>query len=218
MPKIKIAAKYFNQVDNDPRYFGTGHRQCTLTANAIAVEELLKKYGLETLTDRAIRLNLKEPECSYGIILNKYGDTIDHTANTEAIRALGIESYFSVSLGVKNLIKSLELGICVPIGLHYKGSGHSVTVVGVETTLKEPGNSPIGVGKNLGELDLEKSFFWVHDPYGVRAGIADYYEKIGGQSGKYDKYSFRIMKELWESMNDGWGRIFTHVDGKPTSL
>ncbi|MEG4251056.1 C39 family peptidase [Microcoleus sp. Pol10D4] len=197
MPKIKIDAKYFNQVDNDPRYFGTGHRQCTLTANAIAVEEILKKHKLETLTDRAIRLGLMEPECAYGVILNKYGDTTDHNANTQAIRVLEIESYFSVSLSVKTLIKSLEVGIPIPVGLHYKESGHSVTIVGVDT---------------------DNEFFWAHDPYGVRAGIADYYEKVGGQSGKFDKYSFRIMKELWESMNDGWGRVFTHIKSTPTGL
>jgi hypothetical protein len=195
--KIKLDVKYFNQVDNDIRFFGTGHRQCTLTANAIAVEEVLKKYKLETLTDRAIRLGLREPECAYGIILNQYGDTIDHGANTAAIRVLGIESYFSVNLNTKHLIKSLQLGIPVPVGLHYKGSGHSVTIVGVDT---------------------DEEFFWVHDPYGVRAGISDYYEKIGGQSGRYDKYSFGIMRELWETMNDGWGRVFTAVVGKPTGL
>ncbi|MEG4294228.1 C39 family peptidase [Microcoleus sp. C2C3] len=197
MLEIKLPVKYFNQVNNDAQYHGSGNRQCCLTANAMSAEYLCETRKLETFTERAKEWGLREPESAYGQILDKYGDTTDHDANTKALREVGLESYFSTSLSVRDLIKSLELNIPPAVGLHYKSSGHIVTIVGVNT---------------------KKEFFWVHDPYGVRAGIADYYEVIGGQSGKFDRYSFSIMKALWESMNDGWGRIFTHIGGMPTGL
>ena len=197
MSEIKLPVGYFNQVNNDLQYHGNGNRQCCLTANAMSAQYLCETRKIEPLKDRAKEWNLREPESAYGRILNKYGDTTDHEANTRALRELGLESYFSTSLSIRDLIASLEANIPPVIGLHYKSSGHIDTAVGV---------------------NMKEKFFWVHDPYGIRAGIADFYEQIGGQSGKYDKYSFTIMKQLWESMNDGWGRIFTHIGGMPTGL
>lgn len=197
MPSIKLDVPYFNQVDNDDNYFGSGFRQCCLTSNAMAANFILQDRGMESLEQQAKRLELNEPESAYGKILVKYGDTTDHTANTQALAELGLESYFSTSLSVENAIASLDKKLPMPAGLNYKGSGHIVCLVGYDTSEK---------------------YFWVHDPYGIRAGIADYYEAIGGQSGKYDKYSFEIMEDLWTSQDDGWGRVFTSVGGKPTGL
>lgn len=197
MVLIKLDAPYFNQTDNDIRYFGNGNRQCCMTANAIAAEHLLKVHGLETLAQRAKKSGFNEPESSYGQILNEFGDTTDHTANTQALAELGLKSYFSTSLSIDNAIASLKKGIPMPAGLHYKSSGHIVCIVGVDT---------------------DNDFFFIHDPYGVRAGIADYYEQIGGQSGRYDKYTFETMYKLWASVNDGWGRVFTSIGGKATGL
>jgi len=193
---VKLIVPYFNQVDNDTLYFGSGSRQCCLTSNAMAANFILADRGLESLYQRAKRLDLNEPESAYGKILNKYGDTIDHSANGQALAELGLESYFSTSLGVQNAIASLDRRLPMPVGLYYK-TGHIVCLVG---------------------YDLDQEFFWVHDPYGLRAGIAEYYEVIGGQSGKYDKYSFRIMEELWTNQSDGWGRVFTKIAGKATGL
>jgi Peptidase_C39 like family len=194
---IKLAVPYFNQANNDTAYFGTGNRQCNLTSNAMAANFILADRGLESLNQRAMRLGLNEPESAYGKILNKHGDTTDHEANTQALAELGVESYFSTSLSVENAIASLDKRLPMPVGLYYKSSGHIVCLVG---------------------YDAKQQFFWVHDPYGIRAGIADYYEAIGGQSGKYDKYSFKIMEKLWASQGNGWGRVFTSVAGKATGL
>lgn len=194
---MKLPVPYFSQIDNDSNLFGDGSRQCCMTSNAMAANFILADRGLESLSQRAKRLGLNEPESAYGQILNKYGDTTDHTANTQALTELGLQSYFSTSLSIENAIASLDNKLPMPIGLHYKNSGHIVCLVG---------------------YDFDKQFFWVHDPYGIRAGRADYYEAIGGQSGKYDRYSFGIMKELWASQGDGWGRVFTSVGGKPTGL
>lgn len=192
---IRLEVSYFNQVNNDTQYFGSGSRQCCMTSNAMAANFILADRGLESLADRAKRLGLNEPESAYGKILNKYGDTTNHSANTQALAELGLKSYFSTSLSIKNAIASLDKRLPMPVGLHYKSSGHIVCLVG-----------------------YGKDFFWVHDPYGIRAGIADYYEAIGGQSGKYDKYSFKIMEDLWTYQSDGWGRVFTEVAGRLTGL
>jgi len=194
---IKLAVPYFNQVNNDTQYFGTGSRQCCLTSNAMAANYILADRGLESLYQRAKRLALNEPESAYGQILNRYGDTTDHSANGQTLAELGLESYFSTSLGIQNAIASLDRRLPMPIGLHYKSSGHIVCLVG---------------------YDAKQEFFWVHDPYGIRSGIADYYEAVGGQSGKYDRYSFEIMEQLWATQSDGWGRVFTKVAGKATGL
>ncbi len=197
MTSIKLDVPYFNQVDNDTNYFGNGSRQCCLTSNAMAANFILADRGLESLSDRAKRLGLNEPESAYGEILNKYGDSTDHGANTQALAELGLKSYFSTSLSIQNAIASLDKKLPMPIGLHYKSSGHIVCLVGYDT---------------------DEKFLWVHDPYGVRAGRADYYEAIGGQSGRYDKYSFDIMEDLWTARSDGWGRVFTSVGGKATGF
>ena len=194
---VKLNVSYFTQVDNSDRHFGSGSRQCCLTSNAMAANFILQDRGLESLEQRAKRLGFFEPESAYGDVLKTYGDSTDHTANTQALQKFGLESYFSTSLSIDNAIASLDKKLPMPIGLHYKSSGHIVCLVG---------------------YDIDKGFFWVHDPYGVRAARADYYEAIGGQSGRYDKYSFEIMKDLWTARSDGWGRIFTAVGGKPTGL
>ncbi|MEG4484845.1 C39 family peptidase [Microcoleus sp. D2_18a_B4] len=197
MSAVKLPAPYFSQVDNESYYFGSGSRQCCLTSNAIAANYILLDRGLESLEDRAKRLGFLEAESAYGDVLKAYGDSTDHTANTQALKKFGLESYFSTSLSIDNAITSLDKKLPMPVGLHYKSSGHIVCLVG---------------------YDIIKEFFWVHDPYGVRAARADYYEAIGGQSGRYDKYSFEIMEDLWTARSDGWGRVFTSIGGKATGL
>lgn len=197
MTSIKLDVPYFSQVDNDTRYFGSGSRQCCMTSNAMAANYLLQNYGLESLGKRAQRLGFNEPESAYAEVLNRYGDSTNHGANTQVLQKFGLDSYFSTSLSMESAIASLDKKLPMPIGLHYKSSGHIVCLVG---------------------YDANEKYFWVHDPYGVRAGRADYYEAIGGQSGKYDRYSFEIMEDLWTSQNDGWGRVFTAIGGKPTGL
>jgi hypothetical protein len=85
----------------------------------------------------------------------------------------------------------------MPIGMHYKSSGHIVCACG---------------------YNLEREIIYINDPYGARAGSQDYYAVIGGSAGKLDTYSFATMQKLWVSNNDGWGRVFSAVDGKATGL
>ena len=188
---------HFDQNDNDSNLFGPGWRQCCMTSNAMAANYILKRHGLESLSAAAKRLGYSEGESYYGRILNTYGDTTDHTANTQALAELGLESYFSTSLGIDHAIASINKDMPMPAGFIYKGSGHIACITGYDRSTQE---------------------IIVNDPYGIREGGQDFYRVIGGYSGKNDRYSFDLMRDIWANPTDGWGRVFTKVNGKPTGL
>lgn len=188
---------HFDQNDNDSDLFGPGWRQCCMTSNAMAANYILKQHGLESLTEQAKRLGYSEAESVYGRILNTFGDTTDHTANTRALAELGLDSYFSTSLDIDHIIASIDADMPMPAGLIYKNSGHIACFTGYNKKAKK---------------------IIVCDPYGKRQGAQNFYAIIGGYSGKNDEYSFDLMREVWANQTNGWGRIFTHVNGKPTGL
>jgi hypothetical protein len=66
--------------------------------------------------------------------------------------------------------------------------------------------------------DLEKKYFVVNDPYGVRQGAADLYNT--SVSGEKDIYSFNLMNQIFFDLDPsyGKGRIVTAINGKSTGL
>lgn len=183
---VKLAVRYFNQRDNWDGYHGPGWRQCCLTAHCMAAEFLL---------DGEIGRNAKakgyaEPEDLYGEVLAKYGDTTNPQAHTPCLREFGLESYFTYSGSIKDLLRCLDAGVPVPIGVAYKASGHYVCAVGYNDR---------GV--------------WIHDPFGVRLGLSDAYENT---SGAYDFVSYDWLQLKWvdQGSEAGWMRVFTHAKGK----
>jgi hypothetical protein len=190
---IKLPVKYSSQLDNDEAIFGPGWRQCNTTSNAMLADYLLAG----ALTTMAKAQGFPEPESAYMRIVGKYGDTIDHDAQTWALRELGIVSYFSYSLSAKDILLSLKANIPVVVGLAYKSSGHICIIVGHDPAQKA---------------------WLVHDPYGTRHGASDSYDI--GVGGAYDPYSYGVMQQiLWDSGGEaGWGRIVTSIKGKPTGL
>jgi len=190
---IKLPVKYSSQLDNDEAIFGPGWRQCNTTSNAMLADYLLAG----ALTTMAKAQGFPEPESAYMRIVGKYGDTIDHDAQTWALRELGIVSYFSYSLSAKDILLSLKANIPVVVGLAYKSSGHICIIVG---------------------HDPAQKVWLVHDPYGTRHGASNSYDI--GVGGAYDPYSYGVMQQiLWDSGGEaGWGRIVTSIKGKPTGL
>lgn len=190
---IKLPVKYCSQLDNDPSIFGPGWRQCNTTSNTMLADFLLKGE----LTRQAKAQGYPEPESVYMRLVQKYGDTTDHGAQTKALRDLGIESYFSYSLSPKDVLTSLQQGIPVVVGFAYKSSGHICVIVGYD-----PSNQD----------------WLVHDPYGTRHGSSNSYDV--GVGGEYDRYSNSVMQEIfWDQGSEaGWGRIVTSVKGEPTGL
>ncbi|MEG3875787.1 C39 family peptidase [Microcoleus sp. herbarium7] len=191
---ILLMAPYFSQLDNDS---GQGNRECCGTSNAIMLNFLLAKAKVPSLVERAFGKGI-EPETVYFDTLAKYGDTTDHGANTQALQEFGIESQWATNLSLEDLLKSLRAGIPLVMGLHYKRWGHIVCAIG---------------------YNFDRNAAIVHDPFGARAGDSDNWAATGGDSGKADIYSDRVLQSLWCSgQSDGWGRIVTSVLGKPTGL
>ncbi len=190
---LRLDVRYASQLNNDPAIFGPGWRQCNTTSNTMLADFLLKGE----LSKQAKEKGFPEPESIYMRLVNKYGDTIDHEAQTRALRELGIESYFSYTLSAKDVLASLSVGIPVVVGFAYKGSGHICLIVG---------HDPV------------KRSWLVHDPYGSRLGSSDSYDV--GVGGVYDPYSYDTMQSIfWDQGGEaGWGRIITSIKGKPTGL
>ena len=191
---IKLPVTYRRQTDNEVySIFGSGSRQCNLTSNTMLADYLLKGE----LTRKAAEQGLKEPESYYMRILEKYGDTTDHGAQTRALQKLGIESYFSHSISSQDMMLSLQRKVPVVVGFAYKSSGHICLVVG---------------------HDPAKQCWLVHDPYGTRHGDSDSYDI--GVGGAYDPYTYSTMQKIFWDMGReaGWGRIVTRVNGEATGL
>ncbi|MEL6402355.1 MAG: C39 family peptidase [Cyanobacteria bacterium J06626_4] len=190
---IKLNVPYFQQNDNDSSVFGAGWRQCNTTSNCMLADYLLQG----ALTKAAKNKGYREPESVYMRIVAKYGDTIDHAAQTSALKEIGINSYFSYSISSKDVMLSLSYGIPVVVGFAYKSSGHICVITG---------HDPV------------KRVFLVHDPYGIRYGASDSYDVNAWAA--FDPYSYGTMQQIyWDMGNEaGWGRIVTSVNGKPTGL
>ena len=190
---IKLNVPYFSQLNNEQTFFGPGLRQCNTTSNAMLADYLLKGE----LTQKAKHQGYSEPESVYMRLVDKYGDTTDHTAQTKALADLGIASYFSYTLSAKDVLMSLKAGIPVVVGFAYKGSGHICVIVGHNPTQK---------------------VWLVHDPYGTRHGCSDAYDV--GVGGAYDTYTNETMQRIfWDQGSDaGWGRVITSVKGTSTGL
>lgn len=190
---IKLDVAYCSQLNNDPAVFGPGWRQCNTTSNTMLADFLLKG----DISKQAKQQGFPEPESAYMRLVNKYGDTIDHDAQTKALKEIGIESYFTYTLSGKDVLLSLKAGIPVVVGFAYKGSGHICLIVG-----HDPANKT----------------WLVHDPYGTRYGYSDSYDV--GFGGKYDAYTYSTMQMIfWDQGSEaGWGRVVTSIKGKPTRL
>lgn len=189
---IKLNVPYFYQGDNRQDLFGSGDRQCNTTSNAMLADFLLDGF----LTAKAKELNMKEAEDYYDDFVARYGDTTDNHAQTEALSDLGIESeWITWKLTQDDIRRSLDKEIPIVIGVIYKVSGHIVIVVGE---------------------DEEKGGFLVHDPFGIRKGASNEYEK--GPIGEYDFYSYSLMKKIFDPAANGWGRIIKSVRGEATGL
>ena len=190
---IKLPVVYRSQLNNDPAIFGPGWRQCNTTSNTMLADYLLKGE----LTKQAKEKGYPEPESVFMRIVGKYGDTIDHRAQTKALKDLGIDSYFSYTLSGQDVLACLQADVPVAAGFAYKGSGHICLIVG---------HDPV------------KRVWLVHDPYGTRHGSSDAYDV--GVGGAFDSYTYGTMQRIfWDQGNAaGWGRVVTSVKGKPTGL
>ncbi|MCL2931934.1 MAG: hypothetical protein MGG11_06520 [Trichodesmium sp. MAG_R03] len=101
--ELLLNVPYFSQLDNQTHLFGPGSRQCNLTACV-----MYAAYLKPSLLSISHELGYKQFDSYYEDILSNYGDTSDHSAQTQALEELGIESYFSYSLSIVDLVLCLQ--------------------------------------------------------------------------------------------------------------
>lgn len=193
--EIVLQASYYYQRDNP----GQGLRECCATSNAILVNFLLGGK----LDQDAKRDGNPQPETYYLEVLKQFGDTTDHSANSKAIREFGIESFWSTSLTLEDYYTSIQNAIPMVMGLNYKGpsQGHIVCGVGIKR---------------------KKRVAIVHDPNGARLGPTDEWISNSPEAGMFDVYGLETLETLWFPKDEnghptlGWGRVVSHILGKPT--
>lgn len=127
----------------------------------------------------------------YWKIVNKYGDSPDHSAQTLALAEIGIKSQWSTSMTFADLDKSLVSGLPIVVGILHRGDTNNPTGE----------HMIVVVGK-------EKDGYIVADPFGSILDNPPYSGSV--MNGKNVKYPTWIFIRRWAvpTNGHGWGRTF----------
>jgi hypothetical protein len=176
--KFPLNVPYYYQLDSKT---GHGERSCQSSALAMVIKYLNPK--------------LINNDDDYLNLVFKYGDTVSQLAHQKALTELGLIAKFSMNGAEKDLIRILDMGYPVPIGILHKGSiqnpsggGHWVTLIG-----------------------YDKEYFYVHDPFGKLDLVNGNYQMAGPTDGRQQKYSRANLMKRWliNNNSDGWYWDFT---------
>ncbi len=174
-PKVTfpLPVPYYYQRDSKT---GHGERSCQSSAIAMCIEYF----------DPAL---IKDDDDYLKLVL-MYGDTVSQAAHKKALDSLGVKNKFSVNGTESELIRILQLGCPVPIGILHKGS--------VE--------NPTGGGHYVTLIGYDDKNFHVHDPFGELDLVNGGYPKAGPTDGKNQRYSRVNLMKRWliHSKSDGW--------------
>jgi hypothetical protein len=172
--RIQLAVPFYLQTDN--RY--EPMRTCNTSSCAMVARFL----GAPIKTDD-----------EYYLIVRKYGDTTDHSAQTRALAHIGIRSTWHTNLGFADLDRSLEAGLPIVIGILHRGTLHSPT----------GGHMVVVIGRT------ENKDYICHDPFGSLLDPGGGYtgDPNNGRAVVYPRY---ILTRRWMPDGDksGWGRLF----------
>jgi hypothetical protein len=171
--KFPLSAPYFYQRDSK-----TGHGERSCQASAIA---MVIKY---------LKPNLIKDDDDYLNMVLRYGDTVSQSAHHKALDNLGIKNKFITNGSEKDLLKILDSGCPVPVGILHKGNV----------------NNPTGGGHYVTLLGYDQTYFYVHDPFGELDVINGTYVKAGPTDGRMQKYTRKNLMKRWliNSSSDGW--------------
>ncbi len=167
---IKLPVPYFSQRDNQVDAW----RTCNTSSCAMVAKYLGAKISGDD---------------EYYQYVIKYGDTTDHTAQTQALNELGIKSTWNTNLDFEDLDKSLASGLPIVVGILHRG----------------PLEAPTGGGHILVIIGRTASGdYIVHDPYG---SVLDGYVTTNGKGLVYPR---PVLVRRWtpEGKGSGWGRLF----------
>lgn len=180
---IKLNVPYYTQLDSTTNH---GARMCFSSTCAMAAEFL--KPG-------CLGGNRGADDKYLTQYVFRHGDTTNPLAQVKSLNDLGIMASYRQNLGLSDVIHQLNKGIPVPVGYLHKG----------------PIGAPSGGGhwSLIVGIDMEKSQYIVHDPWGecdlVGGGM------MGSQNGAFQRYSFKNFDPRWmvEGKDTGWGLILT---------
>jgi Peptidase_C39 like family len=126
----------------------------------------------------------------YWKVLSKYGDSTDHSAQTKALKEVGVSSEWRVDGSYSDIEQQLMEGNPVVIGILHRGTdelpggGHMIVVIGMNNNLN----------------------FRCHDPYGSMNNNyqGDVYQ------GRDVVYGRRQLSKRWmvDGVGSGWYRKF----------
>jgi hypothetical protein len=172
-PTFPLPVPYYYQRDSKT---GHGERSCQSSAIAMCIEYFDPKL-------------IKDDDDYLKIVL-RYGDTVSQSAHKKALDSLGIENKFSMTGKESELIRILNLGCPVPIGILHKGNVQN----------------PTGGGHYVTLIGYDDKNFHVHDPFGELDLINGGYPKAGPTDGKNQRYSRTNLMKRWliHSLSDGW--------------
>jgi hypothetical protein len=170
---ILLNVVYFYQRDSK-----TGHGERSCQSSALA---MLIKY---------INHNLIKDDDDYLNLVFRYGDTVSQSAHQKALDHLGLKHKFTANGSEGDIIRILNLGYPVPIGILHKGS--------IE--------NPSGGGHWITLIGYDKECFYVHDPFGELDLVNGGYPLAGPVDGKQQKYSRKNLLKRWliNGSSDGW--------------
>jgi len=123
-------------------------------------------------------------------VVLKHGDTVSQAAQAKALAELGVKGQFKMNGNESSLLKLLDLGIPVPIGILHKG----------------PISNPSGGGHWVTLIGYDEKYFNVHDPFGCLDLINGGYPEAGPNDGKNALYTRKNLMKRWLIANpsDGW--------------
>lgn len=170
-PKFPLSVPYYGQLDSKT---GHGERMCFSSAMAMALD-YLDPNAIQGDDDWYLRQ------------VQKYGDTVSSAAQVKAAQSLGFDAQFRMDGSEKDLIKLLDDGIPVPIGILHKG----------------PISNPTGGGHWVTLVGYDNTHFIVHDPYSELDLVNGGYPNRN-LSGKFQRYTRKNLMRRW--LIDGNGR------------
>jgi hypothetical protein len=172
-PKFPLNVPYFYQRDSKT---GHGERSCQASAIAMVLEFLDPSLIVDD--DEYLRL------------VFRFGDTVSQAAHDKALDALGVKHQFKTNGSEAELIKILDKGYPIPIGILHRG----------------PVRAPSGGGHYVTLVGYDDKYFFVHDPFGQLDLANGGYPLSGPNDGKNQRYTRINLMKRWliNSKNDGW--------------
>ncbi len=143
----------------------------------------------------AMLANYVKPGCikgddDYITKRRKFGDSTNPNAQVACLKSLGIKARYVQNLNNADLIKQIDRGMPVPVGILHHG----------------PASAPTGGGHWLIVIGYDDTGFIVNDPWGEIDNASGTYPS---KNGKSLHYSYRLFDTRWTvfGASDGWAIV-----------